>query len=49
MAGKLRIIPKNPQTPQEVIIKRDMLAAQRVRKINEKFDTATKKITRGRR
>ena len=43
---KFKVIPKNPQTPREIIIQRDMLAAQRVRKINKNFDLATKKITR---
>lgn len=43
---KFRVIPRKPQTPIEVIVQRDMLAAQRVRNINVKFDVATKKITR---
>lgn len=43
---KLKVIPKNLQTPRELIIRNDMLAAQRVRKINKNFDIATKKITR---
>ncbi len=48
MGRRFRVVPKNPQTPKEIIIKRDMLAAQRVMKINKDFDEATKKITRRR-
>ncbi len=43
---KRKLIPKNQLTPRELIIRNDMLAAQRVRKINKNFDLATKKITR---
>lgn len=46
---KFRIIPKRDLTPRELIIRNDMLAAQRVRNINIKFDMATKSITRWRR
>ena len=46
MGRRFGVIPKNPQTPREIIIKRDMLAAKRVMNINKNFDEATKKITR---
>ncbi len=45
MPKRFKVIPKNPQTPAEVVIKRDALAAMRVMNINKKFDRATKKIT----
>ena len=48
MGGIFKVRPKKVLTPKELIIRNDMLAAQRVRNINKNFDVATKKITRRR-
>ena len=40
------VIPRNPRPIGEEIMRRDLQAAKNVRRTNEIFDAATKKITR---
>ncbi len=43
---RFRVIPKKPINIGEEITRRDLQAAKNVRRTNEIFDKATKKITR---
>ena len=48
MVKRFGVIPKKPRPIREEIIRRDLQAAKNVRRTNEIFDKATKKITRRR-